>query len=280
MTTTPEPAAAALERIRTADPGRPFVVAQLGQSLDGRIATPSGESRWINGEAALDHVHRLRAAVDAVVVGIGTALADDPLLNVRRVVGRNPARVVVDPRRRLPPTARCLDAADGARRVLVVAAAPALPPFPLPGGVGGGGANVHSRSPERDSTDTISSPPPTPPRKGEGSPTAAVETVEVDRDQNFLMPPQIIVQALYQRGLKRLLIEGGAGTVSAFLAAGAVDRLHVLVAPMILGSGTTGLSLPPLARLADAIRPPTDVHVLASGDVLFDCDLRSVQSRS
>jgi diaminohydroxyphosphoribosylaminopyrimidine deaminase / 5-amino-6-(5-phosphoribosylamino)uracil reductase len=71
-----------------------------------------------------------------------------------------------------------------------------------------------------------------------------------------------------------ILIEGGAWTVSSFIAARAVDRLHVLVAPLIIGSGKTGLSLPPIDRLADALRPATRVHILADGDVLFDCDLR------
>src|ERR1043166_1321926 len=68
------------------------VVGQLGQSLDGRIATNSGHSKYINCEAGLDHLHRLRALVDAVVIGVGTALADDPQLTVRRVPGPNPAR--------------------------------------------------------------------------------------------------------------------------------------------------------------------------------------------
>src|SRR6201991_2834844 len=78
------------------------VVGQLGQSLDGRIATETGHSHYINGPAGLAHLHRLRALVDAVVVGIGTALADNPQLTVRRVSGPHPARVVIDTRGRLP----------------------------------------------------------------------------------------------------------------------------------------------------------------------------------
>lgn len=97
---------------------RPIVIAQLGQSLDGRIATTSGESKYINGPHALDHLHALRAEVDAVVVGAGTVAADDPLLTVRRVPGRNPARVVLDPSGRVDPAARCFDP-DGARRLVV-----------------------------------------------------------------------------------------------------------------------------------------------------------------
>ena len=80
------------------------VVGQCGQSIDARIATASGHSHYINGAEGLAHLHRLRALVDAVVVGVGTALADDPQLTVRRVAGPNPARVVIDPNGRLAPT--------------------------------------------------------------------------------------------------------------------------------------------------------------------------------
>jgi riboflavin-specific deaminase-like protein len=218
-----------LAAIANVPPDRPFVVVQLGQSLDGRIATLAGESRWINGAAALDHVHRLRAAVDAVVVGVGTAIADDPLLSVRRAPGRQPARVIIDPSGRLPATARCL-ADDGTRRLVVrVGDCPALP---------------------------------------------GVEAVLVPR-QDGRQAPLAIIEALFQRGLKRLLIEGGAWTVSAFVDADAVDRLHLLVAPVILGSGKPGLTLSPIQRLSQARRPRVEIHVLADGDVLFDCDLRS-----
>ena len=104
------PAAESLAAIARADAGRPFVVAQLGQSLDGRIATLSGESRYINCAEGLDHLHRLRAQVDAIVVGAGTIAADDPQLTVRRASGPNPARVVIDPSARLDATGRWLEA--------------------------------------------------------------------------------------------------------------------------------------------------------------------------
>ena len=83
--------------------------------------------------------------------------------------------------------------------------------------------------------------------------------------------PAAILAALQARGLRRVLVEGGAQTVSTFLSAGCLDRLHVVVAPMILGSGVTGLDLPPIARCGGL---PMRVHPLGS-DVLFDCDLRS-----
>src|SRR5215468_8704378 len=96
------------------------IVGQIGQSLDGRIATESGHSKYINGPAGLTHLHRLRALVDAVVIGVGTAIADDPQLTVRRVTGRQPARVVIDPKGRLDSKAKVFGE-DGARRILITA---------------------------------------------------------------------------------------------------------------------------------------------------------------
>ena len=231
----PKPSAGSdpVQPIREARRDRPFVVAQLGQSLDGRIATLSGESRWINAGGALDHVHRIRATVDAVMVGVGTVVADDPLLNVRRVEGRHPVRVVIDPTGRVPAHARCLEAADGIRRIVVCATGVAAPTN-LPRGV---------------------------------------ELIRVAADGRTLSP-QGILAALWQAGLKSFLVEGGARTVSGFVDAGAVDRLHIMVAPVILGSGKPGLTLRPIDRLAEALRPKAAVHVLAGGDVLFDCDMR------
>src|SRR5262249_59875864 len=104
------------------------IVGQLGQSLDGRIATNSGHSKYINCEAGLDHLHRLRALMDAVVIGGGTALADDPQLTVRRVFGPNPARGILDPPGRLGPNARVLT--DDGTRPLV--GTPPRAPFQAP----------------------------------------------------------------------------------------------------------------------------------------------------
>jgi len=204
------------------------VIGQIGQSLDGRIATPSGHSHYINGLRGRTHLHRLRALVDAVVVGVGTALADDPQLTVRLVPGPHPARVVLDPNGRLPATARML-AADGTRRIVVTTAATAVR---LPPGV----------------------------------------EVVVVAATNGRFAPDRILDALAARGLRRILIEGGGHTVSGFLSAGCLDRLHVLVAPIILGSGRPGLALGPIERVDEALRPPVTVHPLGD-DMLFDCDL-------
>lgn len=98
----------------------PMTVAQIGQSLDGRVATVTGDARDVSGPDGLAHLHRMRALVDGVVIGVRTALHDTPRLTVRLCAGQNPARVVIDPRGRLPDDAPVLDD-DGARRIVVQA---------------------------------------------------------------------------------------------------------------------------------------------------------------
>jgi riboflavin-specific deaminase-like protein len=206
------------------------LVGQCGQSIDARTATPSGHSHYINGEAGLAHLHRLRSLVDAVVIGVGTAIADDPQLTVRRVEGPSPARVVIDPRGRLPPTARVL-ACDGSRRLVVT------------------GTTMRTRLP------------------------ADVEIMPLAADNGRLSPHSIIA-ALAERGFRRILIEGGATTVSRFLAGHCLDRLHVMVAPIILGAGPSSFTLPAVERVEQAVRAPMRAHVLGD-DILLDCDLRA-----
>jgi diaminohydroxyphosphoribosylaminopyrimidine deaminase/5-amino-6-(5-phosphoribosylamino)uracil reductase len=205
-----------------------MVVGQFGQSIDARIATANGDSRYINGAAGLAHLHRLRALVDAVVVGVGTATLDDPQLTVRRVAGPNPARVVVDPNGRLPATARVL-ADDGVRRLLITRSGVA-------------------RELPRD-----------------------VEIAGLP-DSEGQIAPAAILGALAARGFCRILIEGGAVTVSRFLAAGCLDRLHVMIAPIIIGAGPSSVTLPPIERVANALRAPMRPHVLGE-ELLIDCDL-------
>ncbi|MFM8700500.1 MAG: RibD family protein [Hyphomicrobiales bacterium] len=207
----------------------PIVIGQLGQSLDGRIATAAGHSRYINRSGALEHLHRLRSQVDAVIVGVGTVIADNPLLTVRRVPGPNPARIILDPHNRTPDNALCLTD-DGSRR-LIFASEP------------------RSRS-------------------------DGVETVRLPHGDNGFSP-HAVLETLRERGMSRVLVEGGSLTLSRFLSAQALDRLHLLVAPMIIGSGLTGLTLPPIIDLASALRVSATVYPLGEGDILLDCNFGS-----
>jgi len=216
------------------------VVGQLGQSLDGRIATVTGASKFINGEDGLTHLHRIRAVSDAVIVGAGTATADNPRLTVRKASGANPVRVVIDRHRRVPedhhlftdgqaPTLRLVAGAyspkDTARQVRDAFRKNGLAEIPCLGA-----ANA-------------------------AEPAA----------------PQTILKVLSDCGLHKIFVEGGGVTVSAFLNAGLLNRLHVMVSPMIIGSGRPAFSLPEIDLLSDALRPRAHLVNLGS-DMLFDLD--------
>jgi len=192
----------------------PLAIGQLGQTLDGRIATVSGQSHYVNGPEALDHLHRLRALVDAVVIGAGTAVADDPSLTTRRVEGPNPVRVVLDLNARVPDDRKLFQ--DGLAPTLVV-------------------------GPARTGAEPLAS----------------------------ASDPAAILAALAVRGLEVVLVEGGAATLSGFLAAGVLDRLHLLVAPTLLGSGRPGIVLPEAATMAQALRFAAERHPLGE-DTLVD----------
>jgi riboflavin-specific deaminase-like protein len=204
------------------------VVGQIGQSLDGRIATASGHSKYINCPAGIEHLHRLRSLVDIVVVGVGTAIADNPQLTVRRVPGPQPARAVIDPNGRLGSDAR-LFSNDGSRRLLITVEG--------------------TRCSVPDGVEIVALPA----RDGEIAPSA-------------------IVAALARMGMRRILVEGGADTLSRFLIARCLDRMHVTVAPVILGEGGPGIVLPSAERADRVPRMPVRVHKIED-DVLFDCDL-------
>jgi len=222
---------------------RDLVVGQLGQSLDGRIATESGASHYVTGPADRVRLHRLRALVDAVIVGVGTALADDPLLSVRAVPGDDPVRVVIDPRARAPVD-RHVFAEAGVETLWVVASRP-------------GEAEAPSR------------------RLGPDLAGRRAVLVEVPLVETGRLNLPGLLDALRARGLRRVLVEGGGVTVSRFLEAGLLDRLHVTVAPLLIGSGRSALTLPVIDSLEKALRPATR-HYRLGADHLFDLDLRSL----
>jgi 3,4-dihydroxy 2-butanone 4-phosphate synthase/GTP cyclohydrolase II len=202
--------------------GPRLVIAQLGQSLDGFIAARTGDACFVTGAADRTHLHRLRALVDAVVVGVGTVVADDCRLTVRAVVGPNPTRVLLDPHARAPRDAG----------LLTVPEAPTL-------------WFVAEDSP----------PPPVPAPHVE-----VVRLKRNDPERGFA--PADVLAALETRGLGRVLVEGGGVTVSAFLSAGVLDRLLVTTAPVLVGDGVPGLRFAGRDHLADALRGPVRRFIL------------------
>lgn len=207
-----------------------LVIGQIGQSLDGRIATGAGHSQFITGPADIRRLHRLRALVDAVIVGASTVSVDDPQLTVRETDGVDPVRVVLDPNGRLDAAHRIFT--DGIARTIVLRQA------------------ANGAAPRWSASEVIELP--------------------VAGEQGF--DPCSVLSSLRERGLDRVLVEGGGITVSRFLQAGALDRLHVTVAPVLLGSGCRGISLDPIETLDQALRPRARLFNLGN-DVVFDLDL-------
>jgi diaminohydroxyphosphoribosylaminopyrimidine deaminase/5-amino-6-(5-phosphoribosylamino)uracil reductase len=200
--------------------GRPLVTLKLATTLDGRIATHAGESRWITGAAARARAHLLRASHDAVMIGSGTALRDDPSLTCRLpgLDHRSPVRLVFDSRLRVPLTHS------------VVAEARAVPTWFLT-----------LRSSDR-------------PRQ-EAFRACGVELVEVDADAAGGIDPAAALRALGARGLTRILVEGGAHLAASLLRAGLVDRLAWFrSARLVGGDGVPAVAAFGLDRLAEAPR--------------------------
>lgn len=216
--------------------GAPWVIGQLGQSLDGCIATRGGDSNYVNGEQVLLHLHRLRALSDAVVVGAGSAAIDNPQLTTRRVAGDNPVRVVLDPDLRLAPTLRVFT--DRQAPTLLVCDA----------------AREAEAARRMDAEQVL------------GVPGLV--------DANGTMDLRVLLAALGRRGLRVLFVEGGGITVSRFIAQGCMDRLHLSVAPVFIGGGRPGLLLPSSAAMRDCPRPASRVFRMGA-DVMWDLDLRS-----
>ena len=236
--------------------GRPFVVLKAAMTLDGKIATASGESRWITGEAARRHVHGLRSRMDAVIVGLGTVLHDDPQLTVRlrsRQSGshpvRQPLRVILDSTARIPPTAKALSPSTGAS------------------------------DGSSDRTKTIIATTRKAPQHRIERLRALDITVLVLPLQDGRVSLRACLARLGQMGITSAMIEGGSELNASAFRAGLVNRILFYIAPSLLGGqaakGVMGGHSP--KRLAEAL-PVTDIHVRRLGsDLLLEGDICTTQ---
>ena len=208
------PAAPALfDLLEAAARGR-VAIGQSGQTLDGRIATKRGHSHYVNGPEALDHLHRLRALVDVVIVGSGTLRADDPSLTVRRCAGENPTRVVLSGNGSIPQD----------RKLFTDELAPTM--------------------------------------------VTGID-LPCEPDEAGIVDPCGVLDSLSAIGHDVVLVEGGAATLSHFVRAGCLDRLHVMVAPKILGSGRHGFQLDEVETMDEARLFSCSRYALGA-DTLFD----------
>lgn len=219
---------------------RPYVVVKYAQTLDGRIATSTGDARWISGEAERGISHALRAACDAVMVGVGTVITDDPLLTVRLVAGASPQRVVLDSTLRLPLTAQILGNEAATAVITTVRASDERRAALLAHGV-----RIHVVS-----SDT-------------GGVCLAAALAE-----------------LRAAGTQSLLVEGGGRVITAMLRAGLVDRVVVGIAPTIIGAGTDAVGALGITAVTDGIRLVNrSVHVL-DDDIVLAWDVAPMASES
>ena len=183
--------------IRRITMGRPWVTVKAALSLDGDIALASGESKWISGAHSRQRAHMLRAESDAVLVGVGTVMFDDPSLTVRDADGRSPLRVVLDRGLTMDPQASIL---DGGNCVVFT-------------GLG---------YDEQKGTDLAS---------------RGARLIPLPLDEGGRIPILPMLKALAEAGVNRLLVEGGAGVVGSLLRANVVDEFSLFVAPKLMGNG-------------------------------------------
>jgi len=202
-----------LKRVRT---GLPYVIAKWAMTLDGRIATRTGDSKWISSPEARRYAHELRGRVDAILVGIGTVLADDPRLTCRAPGGRSPARVVLDSAARLPLDSRLVRSAR--RTPVVVATSPQAPRRRLEP-LAARGCQVVAF----------------PTRRGKVSVVRVLEWLGAMQTTN-------------------VLVEGGAEVHGAFFDAGQVDEVLAFVGPQVLGAGRPAVLNAGVAKVAGAVR--------------------------
>ncbi|MFV9503145.1 MAG: RibD family protein [Oscillochloridaceae bacterium umkhey_bin13] len=216
---------------QTARP-KPVVTLSYAQTLDGRLATRTGSSQWIGGPQSLVFAHELRAQHAAIMVGVGTVLADDPRLTVRLVPGQNPLRVVVDSQLRTPLKAAVLR--DGAAQGTVIFCS-------------------EKAEPRRRATLCA----------------LGAEVITLPEWANSGLDLEALLARLAERAITSLMVEGGAALITSLLRARLVDRIAVCVAPKILGEGISAVGALGIDQLAHAYTL-ADLTVRAYGvDYIF-----------
>jgi diaminohydroxyphosphoribosylaminopyrimidine deaminase/5-amino-6-(5-phosphoribosylamino)uracil reductase len=216
--------------------GMPYVVGKVAQSLDGCIALPNGESRWITGEESRRRVHALRAEIDAVLVGKNTVFRDNPHLTVRAVPGRQPWRVVLDTQLQLPMMSFVFTDEYRERTILCCSAAALRT------------------------------------RKAETLRESGLQLLEVPTDETGRLHVPTLLRLLAERfQIASVLVEGGAQVLSSFLQQNLLDELHLFIAPLVIGAGRHPFEQRAIETLEQAwrlhlwavLRSGEDLHVIA-----------------
>jgi diaminohydroxyphosphoribosylaminopyrimidine deaminase/5-amino-6-(5-phosphoribosylamino)uracil reductase len=216
--------------------GLPFVTLKYAQTLDGRIATATGQSQWISSPASLKFAHQLRAEHDAILVGIGTVLKDNPTLTVRRVRGRNPLRVVVDSNLATPVEANVMQDLSETPTLIITTKAASDPHF-------------------------------------QKLTAAGAELITVDLDKNNHINLKKLLKILADRNISSVLIEGGAQVITSALQDNLVNRLVTITAPKIIGKGIEAIGELNIRDLKEAKLLSVKRVIKKGVDVIMDSRL-------
>lgn len=217
---------------RQAGRARPGVTIHYAQTLDGRIATRTGNSQWISGNATLHYAHALRASHQAIMVGVGTVLADNPRLTVRHVPGPSPRRIVLDSTLRIPLDANVLT--DTAVPTVIATTARA----------------TQSRI--------------------EAARARGADVLVLEPDTAGRVDLRRLLEQLYLLGVRSVLIEGGAGVITSALQAQVVDRFTACIAPKVVGAGIEAVGELNILRLSDALTFTRSSFTPVGDDIVFE----------
>ena len=222
---------------------RPFVHLKIAQSLDGRIAMPDGSSRWITDETARRMVHRFRAEYDAVLVGRGTVIADDPELTARLVKGRSPFRIILDSALAIPETAKVLSLPEPEKTIIFY-------------------------------SDTADTAKVATAAKLSLSGAKLISVKTDNETKSGGLPLKQVLTELGKMGIQSVFAEGGAGILSSFLRERFWDRLSIFTAPVIFGGGVNSVFDLGLTTMAEAMRFNTGIFRRIGSQMLFETDCK------
>jgi diaminohydroxyphosphoribosylaminopyrimidine deaminase/5-amino-6-(5-phosphoribosylamino)uracil reductase len=213
--------------------GIPYVTVKYAQTLDGRIATKSGDSQWISSEASRKYVHRLRTISDSIMVGAGTVAADNPQLTVRHLKGRNPLRIIVDSNLRIPIKSSVLTG-DNSHLTIVA------------------------------TTSNASSGKVTAVKK------LGVEVLIVNKDRSGRVSLSSLLKELGKREITSVLVEGGSEIVTSLLKANLVDKMIIPIAPKIIGKGLEAIGDLNINKIRNAIKFSSFKTMKKGNDIIFE----------
>jgi diaminohydroxyphosphoribosylaminopyrimidine deaminase/5-amino-6-(5-phosphoribosylamino)uracil reductase len=211
----------------------PFVTLKFAQTIDGRIATASGHSQWISSLPSRRFAHRLRSIHDAVLVGVGTVMADNPELTVRLARGRNPVRIIVDSHLRIPLHANVLKHQGTAKTIIATTR----------------GANLEKRTILMD---------------------MGVDVMLIDEDSRHRIDMNSLLTELGKKEISSVLVEGGAAVITTILRQELADRAVIIIAPKIVGKGIEAVGDMGIERIDNALALSVKRIIRKGDDLIID----------